>query len=104
MRARSAYTDGFIRAHSERVTLIEEEYGIVSVKPVDPPRGMDGTGWHCYIIEQGKNNIRGYRQGSIDKVTQAVEEIVIRLNERRKGRFGRVHLTMSSQGKKDKAQ
>lgn len=86
------------------ILLIDEKYGIVSVEPVDPPRGMVGTGWHCYIIEQGKNNIRGYRQGSIDSVTQAVEEVVARLNERRRGRFARVHLTMSSQGKKDERQ
>ena len=72
------------------------------MKPVDPPPGAVGTDWHCYVIEQGKNNIRGYRQGSIDGVTRAVEEIVVRLNERRRGRFGRVHLTMTSQGKKDK--
>ena len=83
---------------------IEEKYGIVSVKPVDAPRGTVGTDWHCYVIEQGKNNIRGYRQGSIDTVRRAVEEIVVRLNERRRGRYGRVHLTMSSQGTKEKRQ
>jgi hypothetical protein len=82
----------------------DEKYGIVSVKPVDAPRGAVGTDWHCYIIEQGRNNIRGYRQGSIETVTRAVEEIVFRLNERRRGKFGRVHLTMSSPGKKDKHQ
>ena len=64
------------------------------MKPVDAPRGTVGTDWHCYVIEQGKNNIRGYRQGSIDTVTRAVEEIVVRLNERRRGKYGRVHLTM----------
>jgi hypothetical protein len=83
---------------------IDEKFGIVSVKPVDAPSGAVGTDWHCYVIEQGKNNIRGYRQGSIDTVTRAVEEIVVRLNERRRGRFGRVHLTMSSHGNKDKRQ
>ena len=81
---------------------IEEKYGIVSVKPVDAPRGAVGSDWHCYVIEHGKNNIRRYRQGSIDTMTRAVEEIVFRLNERRRGKFGRVHLTMSSQGYKDK--
>ena len=80
----------------------EEQYGIVSVKPVNAPRGTVGTDWHCYVIEHGKNRIRGYRQGSIDTVTRDVQEIVVRLNERRRGRFGRVHLTMSSPGKKDK--
>ena len=84
------------------MAINDEKYGIVSVKPVDPPHGMAGTGWHCYVIDQGKNNIRGYRQGSTASVRRAVEEIVIRLNERRRGKFGRVHLTMSSQGKKTK--
>lgn len=80
---------------------MDEEYGIVSVEPAKPPRGMVGTGWHCYIIGQGKNNIRGYRRGDISTVTRAVEEIVARLNERRRGNFGRVHLIMRSQGKKN---
>jgi hypothetical protein len=84
--------------------LIEEKYGIVSVKPVDAPCGTIGTGWHCYIIEQGENSICGYRQGSIGTVTRDVEEIAVRLNERQRGKFGRVHLTMSSQGKNDKRQ
>ena len=80
--------------------MIDEDYEIVSVEPTDPPPGMAGTGWHCYVIEQGKNTIRGYQQGKLKAVTQSVQEIVIRLNERRYGKRGRVHLNMSSQGKK----
>ena len=68
----------------------------------DPPRGAVGTGWHRYIIQQGRNTIRGYKQGDFQLVTQAVEEIVARLNERRYGKMGRVHLVMSSQSKKAK--
>ena len=78
----------------------EEDYEIVSVEPTDPPGDMVGTGWHCYVIEQGKNTIRGYQRGNIRDVTRAVEEIVARLNERRYGKSGRVHLTMSAPGKK----
>ena len=80
--------------------MIEEDYAIVSVEPADPPGDMAGTGWHCYIIEQGDNRIRGYQQGSAKAVRRAVEEIVVRLNERRYGKSGRVHLTMSSPAKK----
>jgi hypothetical protein len=79
-------------------------YEIVSVEPTDPPADTAGTGWHCYIIEQGKNTILGYKQGNIHTVTRAVEEIVERLNERRYGRSGRVHLTMSSPRKKTQGQ
>ena len=78
----------------------DEDYAIVSVEPVDPPGNLSGTGWHCYIIEQGDNRIRGYKQGNTGAVTRAVEEIVVRLNERRYGKSGRVHLTMSAPAKK----
>lgn len=82
--------------------MITEDYEIVSVKPTEPPADMDGTDWHCYIIQQGDNTIRGYQQGNIKTVKRAVEEIVARLNERRYGKKGRVHLTMSAPAKKAK--
>lgn len=79
--------------------MIDKDYEIVSVEPADPPDDMEGTGWHCYIIGQGANKIQGYRQGDLASVTQSVEEIVLRLNERRIGKRGRVHLDMSHRGK-----
>ena len=80
-------------------TALEDNYEIVSVCPTEPPPSMTGTGWHCYLIVQGKNTIRGYRQGSLKSVTLSVEETVARLNERRMGKRGRVHLEMSSRNK-----
>ena len=76
--------------------VTDNNYEIVSVEPTDAPADTVGTGWHCYVIEQGKNTIRGYQQGNVKTVTRAVEEIVARLNERRYGKSGRVHLTMSA--------
>lgn len=61
---------------------------------------MDGSGWYCYVIGQGDNTIRGYKQGSLEIVKQSAQEIVERLNERRFGKRGRVHLDMSKQSKK----
>ena len=80
--------------------MIEEDYAIVSVEPTDPPGDMAGTGWHCYVIAQGTNTIRGYQQGSVKAVTEAVEEIVERLNERRFGKKGRAQPNKSAQAKK----
>ena len=76
--------------------MIDDDYEIVSLEPTDPPRDMIGTGWYRYVIRQGENTIRGYKRGDIQSVTQAVEEMITRLNERRYGRSGRVHLTMST--------
>ena len=80
--------------------MIVEDYKILSIEPTEPPDGMEGTDWHCYVIEQGKNRIHGYQQGKIKAVTRAVEAIVVQLNERRYGNKRRVHLTMSSSAKK----
>jgi len=79
--------------------VIDKDYEIVSVEQADPPDDMEGTGWYSYIIGQGANKIQGYRQGDLASVTRSVEEIVLRLNERRIGKRGRVHLDMSHRGK-----
>ena len=84
--------------------MIDNDYEVVSLEPTDPPRDMIGSGWHRYVIRQGGNTIRGYKRGDIKSVTQAVEEMITRLNERRYGRSGRVHLTMSSSRKKTEGQ
>ena len=59
---------------------------------------MGGTDWHCYVIGQGTNTIRGYRQGSLEAVRQSTEEIVTRLNERRLGKRGLGYLNTSNHG------
>ena len=74
--------------------MIEEDFEVVSVCPAEPPHDVEGSDWHCYTIVQGTNTIRGYRKGSLGAVTRAVEENVDRLNERRTGKRGRVHLVM----------
>lgn len=79
--------------------MIEDDYQVLSVESANPPQHTGGIGWHCYVIGQGTNTIRGYRQGSLEAVRQSVEEIVTRLNERRFGKRGRVHLDLSSDGK-----
>lgn len=71
-----------------------EAYEIVSVRPANPPHDAEGPDWHCYVIVQGPNTIRGYRQGKLKAVTSDVKEIVERLNERRTGKRSRVHLVM----------
>ena len=80
--------------------MIEDDYEIVSVEWTVPPEHMGGTDWHCYVIEQGTNTIRGYQQGSLEIVRQSVEEIVTRLNERRLGKRGRFYQDRTNHGKK----
>ena len=69
-----------------------QPYEIVSVQRAEPPPGLEGSDWYRYIITQGSNTINGCRQGDLEAVTVAVEEIVVQLNERRLGKRGRVNL------------
>jgi hypothetical protein len=75
-------------------SLAEESFRILSVRPSKPPHDAQGSNWHCYVIVQGTNTIHGYRKGNLGVVTNAVEEMVTQLNERRIGKRGRVHLVM----------
>ena len=76
--------------------MTEENYEIVSVQPTEPPSDMEGSNWHSYVIVQGSNTIRGYRKGSLTSVRKAVKDLVFRLNERRAGKRGRVHIVMQN--------
>ena len=69
-----------------------QPYEIVSVQRAEPPLGLEGSDWYRYVITQGSNTINGCRQGNLNAVTLAVEEIVVQLNERRLGKRGRVNL------------
>ncbi len=71
-------------------------FELTSVVTEKPPSGVEGIGWHRYVITQGKNTITGHRQGSLEGVTVAVEEILVQLNERRLHKR-RVHLNLQGE-------
>jgi hypothetical protein len=75
-------------------------FEMASLKKTKAPAGTEGGNWYKYVINQGTNRIVGYRQGSLASVTEAVEDIVVNLNQRRSGKPGRVHLTRPSRRKK----
>ena len=66
-----------------------EPFKLKLIRRERSPAGAEGVGWHRYVITQGGNTIVGHRQGSTSGVTLAVEEIVLRLNERQLGNFRR---------------
>ena len=80
--------------------MMTAEYAIVSVEPTEAPPGMAGSDWFRYVIGEGDNRIRGYRQGERATVMRSVEEIVQAMNERRSGKRGRVHLVTTSKERK----
>ncbi len=79
-------------------SLATQPYEIVSVRRAKPPPGAEGSYWYRYVIAfEGRNSIRGCRQGSLTTVMTAVEEIVTQLNERHSRHLtkpGRVNLAL----------
>jgi hypothetical protein len=72
---------------------LDHPFEVSSITRADAPEGAVSANWYRYEIAQGANAIVGHREGNLQSVTQAVAEIVLRLNERRLGKAGRVHLT-----------
>ncbi len=78
-----------------------QPYEIVSIRRAEPPPGGKGSNWYRYVIAfEGANTIDGCRQGGLKAVTRAVEEIIVKLNERHRvpryavGKPSRVHLVL----------
>lgn len=78
---------------TEETSEVRRSYEVVSIRRAEPPPGAEGSNWHRYVIAFGGSDaIQGCRQGSLSDVTAAVEEIVAQLNQRHRGKHGRVHL------------
>ena len=75
--------------------MIENDFQVSSVQPMEPPSGSDASEWHSYVIVQGSNTIRGSREGNLKTVTSAAEAIVAQLNERRMGKRARAQLVIA---------
>ena len=73
----------------------QQPFEFVELEQVEAPDGSDDGKWYRYVISQGGQSIVGHRRGTKKKVREAVKDIVQRMNERRMGRSGRVHLSMS---------
>jgi hypothetical protein len=84
---------------ASRFDCSNEPFRIIEFARADPPGGQPESEWYRYVISQGRAAMAGMRQGSRESVIAAVQDIVDRMNERRLGRSGRVHLKMGGNSK-----
>lgn len=66
---------------SANQAVLEVPFRIDSIAQVEPPDGGEGI-WHRYVLSQGSNTITGIRAGTRVEVSQLLEGMVERLNER----------------------
>jgi hypothetical protein len=74
-----------MKATSATEAWLEVPFVRSSVTPIAAPEGCEGL-WHKYVISQGDNEITGLRAGTLTEVTQHVDDLTERLNERRIGK------------------
>ena len=79
---------------------VGEPFVLVSIDRSNPPEGATGKDWYTYVIAQGDKTIEGQRRGTRASLTESVEEMIERLNERRMGKSGRNHLRLAPKNKK----
>jgi hypothetical protein len=60
----------------------ENKFPITSIEKTEPPAGATKGEWYEYIIGRGSSSIRGKRSGSLQAVTEYVEEYADNLNQR----------------------
>lgn len=79
----------------------DAEYVLTSLDRSEAPGDIEGDDWYAYKINQGDNEIVGYRRGKLNAIKGDLKTLVESLNERRSGKpRGRVHLTHSAKPKK----
>ena len=79
---------------------IDHPYVLDSITQTASPLHPDETEWHRYIINQGGNQIVGYRRGNPQIVREEIDGIVVQLNARRTIKPGRKHITIGPNSKK----
>ena len=94
----------FVSAAPSLSAIANPPFRVIEFARADPPAGQPESEWYRYVISQGREPMSGLRQGTRGSVAAAVDEIVLRMNERRLGRFGRVHLRMGDRPKSDPGQ
>lgn len=88
---------------TDEVPIVRKLYEIRSILKTDPPFGAEGADWYRYEIAHGTNCINGYTQGSLEEVTEAMEENVVQLNERQFGKRATAKKKEDTAAKKEAA-
>ena len=71
---------------TDDIPIVRKLYEIISILKTEAPPGAEGDDWYRYEIAHGTNSISGYKQGSLEDVTEAMKENVVQLNERQFGK------------------
>lgn len=73
-------------AEQKKPSIMGFDYRVGSVTKTQPPSGAEGNDWYRYVLEGGHSPISGWRQGSLEDVTEFAQRSADELNERRAGK------------------
>jgi len=78
----------------------DHPFVLASITQTPSPMNPGEPDWHRYVINQGGNQIVGYRRGNPQSVREEIDGIVVQLNARRTVKTGRKHITIGPNNKK----
>ncbi len=78
----------------------DQPYLLASITQSTSPTDTDEADWFRYVINQGHNQIVGYRRGNPQRVREDVDLLVDQLNSRRTVKSGRKHISLGTSGNK----
>jgi len=61
-------------------------YVVKNLQKSTPPANSRGNDWYRYVIEGARSQIVGYTHGSLQQVTQNVEDFAAKANARNAGK------------------
>jgi hypothetical protein len=62
--------------------FFDRKFNITLIEKTDPPEGMQEGEWYRYVIGKGSSEIQGKRPGTLESVTEHVNEYIANLNQR----------------------
>lgn len=62
--------------------IFDRKFSVTKIEKIDPPEGMPEGEWYHYVIGRGSSEIQGKRPGTLESVTEHVEEFIENLNRR----------------------
>jgi hypothetical protein len=86
--------------HPYTLASITQSSAPQSSAPMSSEMSAGESDWYRYVINQGGNQIVGYRRGNPQSVRTEVDVIVEQLNSRRTIKAGRKHITIGPTNKK----
>jgi len=66
--------------------VVKRKFNVMNIEKSSTPDVMVGDNWYQYVVGQGSSEIKGLTMGTLNQVTEHVNNVADDLNDRSKGK------------------